>query len=202
MKVKYFVIPGGSPPFRGSANATGYDVHVRAVVSTEFDPTEIYKRKIIYDLRSEPNNEEIKKLVIFQDGQYKYLLQPGESVNIGLGLVFGMKPGCSAVIMRRSSTGLADIAFADLFSNEPETPKTIIEMLGGIPIDSDFRGEPISRLHNLGKVFYPIWHGKRIVQIVFLNKKGIFHPRFERVEKISDLGFTKRKNHCHGSTGL
>jgi dUTPase len=73
--------------------------------------------------------------------------------------------------------------------------------MGNIFIDSDFRGEPIARLLNLGRKEFPIWHGRRLVQIAFLNGKGVRHPTLTPVRSISELGSTIRGNGCHGSSG-
>jgi len=190
--VRFYCISNTKPMIRGSSHATGYDVAIRAIVSHEPDPHSPYRRKNEYGFDCDTtgtrpiyHNE--------KENRFEYVLMPGRVVTVGLGVVLGMDPGWTAFVTRRSSTAINDIIL----------PDQVQEMMFGVPIDADFRGEPIARLKNLGDEDFHIWQGQRLLQLIFFDGqgKGPVIPWLYRVYNIEELGETVRGCRMHGSSG-
>jgi len=192
--VSCLILPGGTPLYHeGEDENTGWDAGARAIVSTDFDERHRHMRKEIYGFDKPSNGQ--GGHVRFENGRYEYLLMPGETVNIGLGLVIAVEQGYTAVLSRRGGTGVKDL---DLLS-EPDIPEYITDRMGNVFIDPGFRGEPIARLHNGGKVSFPIWKGRRLVQFGFW--KVMVSPKIGYVSALDELGHTHRGARCHNSSG-
>lgn len=109
------------------------------------------------------------------------LIQPMESVLIPTGLKIAIPKGYDAEIRPRS--GLSN-KYHLIVPNAPGT------------IDSDYRGELLVGLFNLGKKEFFIEHGMRIAQILF---RKTYTMQFQEVKKLSK---TTRGEGGFGSTGL
>lgn len=115
--------------------------------------------------------------------------QRGEGVRIKAGGLAAVPTGIRLEIPAgfecqvRSRSGLAKNNFVFVL-NAPGT------------IDSDFRGEVLVLLANLGSELFTVAHGERIAQLVF---SAVPDVHFEEVE---DLGATDRGSSGLGSTGL
>ena len=194
ISVKCLVLPGGSPLYQGKKNDAGWDASTRAIVSTDFDETTAYARKIIYGF-NKPTDSHADH-VRWNNDRYEYLLLPGETVNIGLGIILAMRTNTVAVtVARRGSTALKDIELI----HEPDIPEYISDGMHNVFIDENFRGEPIARIRNQGREAFPIWHSRRIIQIGFF--RNIVQPRFSIITDFSKLGMTNRDTKCNGSSG-
>lgn len=130
-------------------------------------------------------------------------LDPGVRWLVPTGLHLEMPLGVEAQV--RSRSGLA-INYGVVVLNAPGT------------IDSDYRGEVMVSLINLGQQPYVIRRGERIAQIVFAPVYGrgpnldtadlllacttVYGLELSRVESVRDLSHTDRGVGGHGSTGL
>ena len=108
------------------------------------------------------------------------ILEPGDIVKFGTGFSMEMEPGYVADI--RSRSGMA-IKYGLAVVNSPGT------------IDSDYRGEIVVAIINLGKYRQRISVGDRIAQMVFFK-----HERPE-IEEVNELSETDRGSNGFGSTG-
>ena len=94
--IRIHILPGGVMPERKSSGAIGYDVCLRAIVSSgEMDPQNPYLRKTLFDFQNLPTDPEILKhitRVANGDGSEElvYRMEPGESVLGGIGFVTEM----------------------------------------------------------------------------------------------------------------
>jgi len=107
-------------------------------------------------------------------------LKPGEIKAIGTGIKVAIPEGCEAQIRTRSGMAVKGIVVL----NSPGT------------IDSDYRGEIMVILYNVGKEEFKINKGMRIAQMVF--------AKFEKIEfvLVKELDKTIRNTGGLGSTGL
>jgi dUTP pyrophosphatase len=109
------------------------------------------------------------------------VIPPLERAAVPTGLALEIPPGCEGQIRPRS--GLAKNAGLTVL-NAPGT------------IDSDYRGEIVIIMINLGKESVTVKNGDRIAQIVFC-------PVMNAVMNVADdLSVTERGNKGFGSTGL
>lgn len=107
-------------------------------------------------------------------------IKPGESVLIRTGLAFEFDDGYFAMIAPRSSFAL---------KNNLDVPNSV-----GI-CDSDYRGEYLMAIRNIGTTEVIVEKHERIAQIVFVP---FAQAQFEEVE---NLGETQRGTKGFGSTG-
>lgn len=108
-------------------------------------------------------------------------IQPGEITKVPIGIAIAVPPGLEAQVRARS--GLA--------SKHGITP------VNGVgTIDSDYRGEVIVPLINLGRQPFEISHDLRVAQLVISPVVRVL------IEELSELGSTARGSGGFGSTGL
>lgn len=111
----------------------------------------------------------------------KVLLEPGKRMAIPTGLAFEIPPGWEGQVRPRS--GLAR-RYGVTVVNTPGT------------VDSDYRGEILILLVNLGEETCPIERGERIAQIVFAPVAG--EVTWQEVEELAP---SQRGEQGFGSTG-
>jgi dUTP pyrophosphatase len=109
------------------------------------------------------------------------VLAPGERAAIPTGLAFAIPPGFEGQVRPRS--GLA-LSHAVTVLNAPGT------------IDSDYRGEILVVLVNLGREPFAVTRGMRIAQIVFAPVARVM------LQQVQSLEATARGDGGFGSTGL
>jgi dUTP pyrophosphatase len=109
------------------------------------------------------------------------VLTPGERAAIPTGLAFAIPPGFEGQVRPRS--GLA-LSHAVTVLNAPGT------------IDSDYRGEILVVLVNLGREPFAVTRGMRIAQIVFAPVARVM------LQQVQSLEATARGDGGFGSTGL
>jgi dUTP pyrophosphatase len=109
------------------------------------------------------------------------VLAPGERAAIPTGLAFAIPPGFEGQVRPRS--GLA-LTHAVTVLNTPGT------------IDSDYRGEILVVLVNLGREPFMVTRGMRIAQIVFAPVARVM------LQQVQSLEATARGDGGFGSTGL
>lgn len=207
--INAFVLEGGRIPEKAGGAPRGHDVFTAAIVSSEFDPHLPYQRARLWDFKSKPHALIEKNIRMGSERsrtEYVYVLRPGEKVTIGMGVVFGMTAHWCAWIARRSSTARKEL---DAKMHPQSLGSCILpEMLDildlniEVPIDPDFRGEPIAILKNIGDEDFPIAHGQRITQLCFMGPDNNWWPIFEQVKSHAELGATSRGNGNQGSSGL
>ncbi len=141
-------------PRRASNGAIGYDVYASVILDK-------MNREVI--------------------GDFPVIINPGESVLIGIGVQFAIPWPWQCEVRPRS--GLASKYDIEL-SNSPGT------------IDPDFRGEAGVLLRNRGKESFEITEGMRVAQLIFSNIK------IPVLEEVEELPKTIRGAGGFGSTGL
>jgi dUTP pyrophosphatase len=107
-------------------------------------------------------------------------LQPGDLVRIPLGWIMAIPSGFEGQVRPRS--GLA----AKHGITVPNAPGTI---------DSDYRGEAVVALINLGRAAFTIEHGMRVAQLVVAPVARV------AVHEVAELDETARGGGGFGSTG-
>lgn len=107
-------------------------------------------------------------------------LQPGDLVRIPLGWIMAIPSGFEGQVRPRS--GLA----AKHGITVPNAPGTI---------DSDYRGEAVVALINLGRSAFTIEHGMRVAQLVVAPVARV------TVHEVAELDETARGGGGFGSTG-
>lgn len=107
-------------------------------------------------------------------------LQPGDLARIPLGFVMAIPKGHEGQVRPRS--GLA----AKFGVTVPNAPGTI---------DSDYRGEAMVALINLGRTAFTVEHGMRIAQLIVAP---VLHVS---VREVDELDATQRGSGGFGSTG-
>jgi dUTP pyrophosphatase len=119
------------------------------------------------------------------DGEYDravIAIEPGETVQVPVGIKSEFAPGYAAFIFARS--GLA-------------TKKGLAPANKVGVIDADYRGEWLVALHNHSDEVQIIADGERIAQVVF---QKVEHPEFITVPE-EELSSTARGEGGFGSTG-
>ena len=150
------------------SRAVGYDVFTRAIVDYEMCKDDPQMRRAFCDFGITDLNH-----------PREFRLGPGETACLGIGVVIEIPDGFAGWIKPRGSTIKNKIAVLD----------------SDVPIDPDFRGEPIATIRNDGNLPFFINRHDRIVQIVFTPVAlPILRP-------VPSLGETARGNGSHGSTG-
>ncbi|MBM4109034.1 MAG: dUTP diphosphatase [Phycisphaerae bacterium] len=114
------------------------------------------------------------------EGQDAMRVEPGQIVRVPTGWAVAIPEGYEGQVRPRS--GLAT-RFGVTVVNAPGT------------IDSDYRGEVMVALINLGSEAYEIVHGTRVAQLVVGPVARV------AVEEVADLGATGRGSGGFGSTG-
>lgn len=108
------------------------------------------------------------------------IIKTGKTAIISTGIAVEIPQGYAGMIFTRSGLGI----------------KHGIHVTNGVGvIDSDYRGEIMVGLRNLGEEDYVILPNERIAQLVLMP---IFTPEIEEVENLSE---TIRGNGGFGSTG-
>ena len=107
-------------------------------------------------------------------------LQPGDLVRVPLGWIMAIPSGFEGQVRPRS--GLA----AKHGITVPNAPGTI---------DSDYRGEAVVALINLGRLAFTVEHGMRVAQLVVAPVARV------AVHEVSELDETARGGGGFGSTG-
>ena len=107
-------------------------------------------------------------------------LQPGDLARIPLGFIMAIPKGHEGQVRPRS--GLA----AKFGVTVPNAPGTI---------DSDYRGEALVALINLGRAAFTVEHGMRIAQLIVAP---VLHVQ---VREVDELDATQRGSGGFGSTG-
>ena len=184
-KLRLCVLPDGRFPERKTEGAEGFDVYLRAIVSSrEMDSQGPNLRKTLFDFKNIPTDPDISSRVLEIRGELVYRVAPGESVLGGIGFVTEMPFPMFYWVVERS--GLAS--------------KWGITILNaGIPVDSDYRGEAGVLLCNRGNSPFDLRHNMRIAQVVFQYATV---PNVIQVNSLGDLEITKRGAGGFGSTGL
>ena len=108
------------------------------------------------------------------------VLQPGDLARIPLGFIMAIPKGHEGQVRPRS--GLA----AKFGVTVPNAPGTI---------DSDYRGEAMVALINLGRAAFTVEHGMRIAQLIVAP---VLHVS---VREVDELDATQRGSGGFGSTG-
>jgi dUTP pyrophosphatase len=107
-------------------------------------------------------------------------LQPGDLARIPLGFIMAIPKGHEGQVRPRS--GLA----AKFGVTVPNAPGTI---------DSDYRGEAMVALINLGRAAFTVEHGMRIAQLIVAPVLRV------QVREVDELDATQRGSGGFGSTG-
>lgn len=108
-------------------------------------------------------------------------IPPGEFLMIPLGFVAEIPPGFAGFVFSRSGLG---------------GKRGIVVAQGVGVIDSDYRGEWVVPLRNVGDSPYTVSPGERIAQVVFLPAAS---AEFVEAQELSE---TRRGVKGFGSTGL
>lgn len=190
--IKVLVLPGGNLPVQGKTGDIGWDFSVRAIVDEILDPA-TGARKTLWDLTGPPSKD-MRHFGWHEKSRWSYVLHPTRSVKVGVGVVFG---GDSldwyAEMAPRGNAGLKRF---DVIHNHMDR----------IPIDPNFRGEPIALLTNNGDTPLKVEHGWKVGQLKFFCKccqgGGFLTPTFQLVNTYQELGQTTRGIKCHGSSGI
>jgi dUTP pyrophosphatase len=107
------------------------------------------------------------------------VIKPGERISCPTGIAIKIPSGYAALIWDKSGP----------------SHKFGIKTLGGV-IDSNYTGEYLIGLINLGKEDFKIERGQKIAQVVF---QKIENPK---IEEVDDLEQTNRGESAFGSTGI
>ncbi len=190
-KVLLHVLPGGRIPERQTDGAVGYDVYARAIVSAHtMDPENPNLRQSLFDFKNPPFNPDVVRHVMKQDfnegngDELIYLMDPGESVLVGIGFITAMSFPMFYWVAPRS--GLAS-KWGITVTNAPGT------------VDPDYRGEAGVLVYNRNETPFALRCGMRIAQIIF---QRALMPEIETVDRAEDLPITSRGPGGFGSTGL
>jgi dUTP pyrophosphatase len=128
--------------------------------------------------------EQSSGLDLSYSGPIPLVIPPGERRLVPTGIRLAIPGGLEGQIRPRS--GLA-LKFGITVLNTPGT------------IDSDYRGEIGVILQNHSSEEFHINSGLKIAQIVFSK---VEHVKMNQVQRLEDLGATKRGDGGYGSTGL
>lgn len=191
-KVKFFVLPGGKKPFRATDGAVGFDFFLRAVVSpSEMEPRNKILRKTLFNFKDAPkDNPFVARHVLVTPAENEpgvelaYLMEPDESVLVGVGVVFEMDFPLFHWVAPRS--GLAS-KWGITVTNAPGT------------VDPDYRGEAGVLVLNTNKHPFPLKKDMKIAQALF--QRAVI-PELVEVESYEDLSKTIRGTGGFGSTGI
>lgn len=118
---------------------------------------------------------------LFAANQDEVIIRPGQRVLVPTGVALAMPTGCEAQIRPRS--GLA-LKYGLTLLNTPGT------------IDSDYRGEIMVIVINLGDKEYTLKRGERIAQMVFAQ---VIQPDLVATDDLEETG---RGGGGFGHTGI
>jgi dUTP pyrophosphatase len=189
-EVRIHPLPGSIFPERKTNGAIGFDVGLRAIVSSwEMDPEKPYLRKTLFDFKTMPADPGMRGHVLQERGasdpsELVYRLFPGESVTGGVGFVTAMPFPMFYWDTPRS--GLAS-KWRITLGNAPGT------------VDPDYRGEAGVVIKNESREAYHLKHNMRIAQCIF---SFALIPNLIVVPKYEDLPITLRGAGGFGSTGI
>jgi dUTP pyrophosphatase len=190
-KIFIHLLPGGCMPQRQTEGAIGYDVRIRAVVSSfEMDPGYPKLRKTLFDFKNMPGDPLIASRVFMLpkkggvETELVYRMEPEESVLVGIGYITEMPFPLFYWVAPRS--GLA-ARWGITVTNAPGT------------VDPDYRGEAGVIVYNRNKKPFDLKHGMRIAQIIF---QWAVIPEIALASKYEDLQDTHRSAGGFGSTGI
>jgi dUTP pyrophosphatase len=107
------------------------------------------------------------------------IVKPGERISCSTGIAIKIPEGWAALIWDKSGP----------------SHKFGIKTLGGV-FDSNYTGEYLIGMINLGKEDFVIEKGQKIAQVLF---QKVEHPEVEEVEELEE---TNRGSGAFGSTGL
>lgn len=188
-----YLLPRGIWPERQSAEAVGYDVHLRALVAKkkgDKDPTNPAFRRTIFDFLTAPDDpkvagriEEVKKPG-GEGYELAYRMRKGESILVGIGFATAMQFRQFFWIAPRS--GLAT-EWGITVTNAPGT------------VDPDYRGEAGVLVYNRENKYFDILYGMRVSQIIF---GWALTPVLRQVLEHCMLPATERGGGGFGSTGI
>lgn len=184
--VQIHVLPGGKMPERKSSGAIGHDCYLRAVVSpNEMDSNHPVFRKNLFDFSNMPDDPEVARHIKRRDdGELVYVMDPGESVLVGIGFATAMDFPMFYWVTPRS--GLSS-KFGITVTNAPGT------------VDPDYRGEAGVLVYNRNNHPFELEHNFRICQVIF---SWAIIPSFIFVGNHEELGSSERGTGGFGSTGL
>lgn len=191
-KVKFFVLPGGKKPLRATEGAVGFDFFLRAAVSpSEMEPNNRILRKTLFNFKDTPrDNPFIERHILITPAEngsgteLAYMMEPGESVLVGVGVVFEMDFPLFHWVAPRS--GLA-AKWGITVTNAPGT------------VDPDYRGEAGVLVLNTNKHPFPLKKDMKIAQALF--QRAVI-PELVEVKSYEDLSKTVRGTGGFGSTGI
>lgn len=189
--VRIHILPGGAMPERQTTGSIGYDVRIRAIVSsTEMDSQNTQLRQTMFDFKRMPDNSKIARHIITITKEHGggekliYRMDPGESVLVGIGFITEMQFPTFFWVAPRS--GLAS-KWGITVTNAPGT------------VDPDYRGEAGVLVYNRNQTMFDLHRGMRIAQIIF--QKAVI-PELTRIETYEELVSSSRGSGGFGSTGL
>ena len=182
--LKVFVLPGGRMPERRKG-AEGFDAFHRAIVAKEHEHEKFPMRSKKWDFSGKavgllPNR-------VYYGTSPFYRAAESEMVVLGLGIIVDLgnhkdpEYNWSFTVESRSGTGLSGIR----------------NLMTNVPVDSDFRGEPIAVLQAIGPSFFDIYPGGSLVQLIFRGPNGWRFPNLVRVKSFSELSVSARGFCCH-----
>ncbi len=188
MLPQYLVLPGGFPLDDGRDGDVGYDIQIRAIVSTERDPNIPYMLQTIWDLQSEPP-ESLRQNVCRKDNRWIYLLHPNGIIHLGVGLVLG-GDSFDWCAHTRSGKALEQLSVKNYMDD--------------VIWDPNFRGEGLVFLKNESSIPVEVFHGWKPASFVFRPKyspEGCWaRPEFLRVYNYDELGKTERMTQWKSSS--
>lgn len=183
-EIKICPVPGGRIPEAQVEKGEVFpDIFTRAVVSLQMDEKNPAMRKTFYDFDTDPSADAPREFTALAcPSLHEFRLTPHKEFLFGCGFVLELPPDLCAYIKPRGSTDELGLTVTN----------------ADVPIDPDFRGEPVFRVLNRRFDFHWIKKHQRLVQLVIVPR---IVPVFVSVADISDLSKTKRANHSHGSSG-
>jgi len=139
-------------------------------------------RSTLFDFVTEPAPGILPYKVQAFPKSKQFRLTPRQETLLGVGFVIELPDHLCAYLEPRSSTTAARIHVTN----------------ADVPIDPDFRGEPVIEIYNAGSDFFWVRQYQSLVQLVV---KPRIVPVFVVVGSIGELTKTKRGNGSHGSSG-
>lgn len=108
----------------------------------------------------------------------QFVLEPQAEIKIGIGFNIELRRNTAAYVQPRSST----------------IERRLEVLNAAVPIDHDFRGEPVGHLYNRGDESFTIEHGMRLVQLC------VVEVVVDEPKKVGALSKTGRGKGWNGST--
>ena len=193
-EVKFYILPGGKRPIRATDGSVGFDFFLRAIVSPyEMDPDNKVLRKNLFNFKDMPkDNPFIERHIIvaptenesINGNELAYMMEAGESVLVGVGIVVEMDFPLFHWVAPRS--GLAS-KWGITVTNAPGT------------VDPDYRGEAGVLVLNTNKHPFPLKKDIKIAQALF--QRAVI-PELVEVKLYENLSKTVRGTGGFGSTGI